>query len=73
MIRKLTGLFTKLIDKSEEIIIREDEVLDELFEIDDPNNFLSVSESDLIYRETAPRAKYDMGFRWGEASWGAPL
>jgi len=70
MIRKLTGLFTKLIDKSEEIIIREDEVLDELFEIDDPNNFLSVSESDLIFREKTPPAKYDSGFKYGEASWG---
>lgn len=70
MIRTLTGLIKKLIDKSEEIITREDEILHELLEIDDPNNSITLSESALVFRETTGPAKYDMGFKWGESSWG---
>lgn len=68
MIRKLTGLFKKLIDRQEEIIDRDDEQLNDLLDLDPET--VTVTDIALTIRSNAPPYKYDDGSKWGEATWG---
>jgi len=67
MIRKLTGLFAKLIDKSEEIIVRDDDVLDDL--ITSTAEIMTMTDKAPTFEEFSEPYDWDSGIRWDCFYW----
>jgi len=67
MIRKLVGLFTKLIDKTEKIQLRDDEILNDFDVLEEEIN---LSDGAATFSEhIGSLYKWDDGCVWNEAMW----